>query len=188
MLLPAATGTGLSVFVIDRLAESATPTLAVALLFVVFGSLVVDETESVSLIVVPCATLAFTVTVKVKFAVVFAARDAVVQLGGVVAVLHVQPAGPVSVPIVVFAGSGSVKETVDAAIALLLVTLCVYVIVLPAVTGFGLAEFVTLRSACVAVATPIVDVAVLLARFESRDVVATVAVSVIVPVAVAFTL
>jgi uncharacterized membrane protein YccF (DUF307 family) len=56
---------------------------------------------------------------------------------------------------------------------------------LPAVTGFGLAELVTLRSACVAPATPIVTVAVLSAGFVSWVVVDTVAVSVmIVPAAV----
>jgi len=49
---------------------------------------------------------------------------------------------------------------------------------LPAATGFGLAELVTLRSACVAPATPIVTVAELLFRFVSRVVVATVTVSV----------
>jgi UDP-3-O-[3-hydroxymyristoyl] glucosamine N-acyltransferase len=55
----------------------------------------------------------------------------------------------------------------------------------PAVTGFGLAEFVTLRSACVVLATPIVTVAELLAVFVSLVDVATIAVSVmIVPAAV----
>lgn len=60
---------------------------------------------------------------------------------------------------------------------------------LPADTGFGLPEFVTLRSACVPLATPIITVAELLAVFVSRVVVATVAVSVMsVPAAVpAFT-
>jgi len=50
----------------------------------------------------------------------------------------------------------------------------------PAFTGFGLAELVTLRSACAAPATPIVIVAVLLFRFVSWVVVATVAVSVMI--------
>jgi hypothetical protein len=59
----------------------------------------------------------------------------------------------------------------------------------PASTGFGLAELVTLRSACVALATAMVTVAELLAVLVSRVVVATVAVSVMsVPAAVpAFT-
>src|SRR5580693_4740678 len=49
----------------------------------------------------------------------------------------------------------------------------------PAVTGFGLAELVMLKSAWVALATPIVTVAELLFVLVSRAVVATVAVSVI---------
>ena len=48
---------------------------------------------------------------------------------------------------------------------------------LPALTGFGLAELVTLKSACVPEATPITTVAELLAMLVSRLVVATVAVS-----------
>src|SRR5271157_860743 len=55
----------------------------------------------------------------------------------------------------------------------------------PAVTGFGLAEFVTLRSACVAEATAMLTVAELLFGLVSREVVATIAVSLmIVPAAV----
>jgi hypothetical protein len=61
----------------------------------------------------------------------------------------------------------------------------VYVMFWPAATGLGLAELVTLKSACVPEATAMDDVAVLLARFVSRPVVATVAVSVMmVPAAV----
>jgi hypothetical protein len=59
----------------------------------------------------------------------------------------------------------------------------------PAITGFGLAEFVTLRSACPAPATPMFTVAELLPRLVSCVAVATVAVSeIMVPAAVpAFT-
>jgi hypothetical protein len=57
--------------------------------------------------------------------------------------------------------------------------------VFPAVTGFGLAEFVTLRSACVAEATAMLTVAELLFGLVSREVVATVAVSVMIVPAVA---
>ena len=59
----------------------------------------------------------------------------------------------------------------------------------PALTGFGLAEFVMLRSAWPATATPMVEVAVLFRIFESSVVVCPVAVSVMmVPAAVpAFT-
>ena len=56
---------------------------------------------------------------------------------------------------------------------------------MPAVTGFGLPAFVTLKSACAPLATAMVTVAELLARFVSCVVVAPVAVSVmIVPAAV----
>jgi hypothetical protein len=55
----------------------------------------------------------------------------------------------------------------------------------PALTGFGLAEFVTLKSACPAPATAMFTVAELSLRFVSRVVVAAVSVSVmIVPAAV----
>ncbi len=49
---------------------------------------------------------------------------------------------------------------------------------LPAVTGLGLAELVTRKSATVPVATAIVTVAELFAELESCDVVLTIAVSV----------
>jgi hypothetical protein len=48
---------------------------------------------------------------------------------------------------------------------------------LPAFTGFGLAALVITRKAVPAVDTAIFEVAVLLARFVSRDAVATVTVS-----------
>jgi hypothetical protein len=184
MLLPAATGTGLAALVTERSAESATCTLTVALLFTLFGSLA-DDTESVSVIVVPDATFAFTFTTKVKLAVVFAARLPMVQLGGVVAMLHVHPPGPIKETTVVLAGTGSVNDIAVAVAGPLLVTLCVYVILFPAATGFGLAEFVTLKSACVPDATAMFTVTVLLPRLVSRDVVATVAVSVMIVPAVA---
>jgi len=74
MLLPACTGTGLAEFVIDRLAEAPTCTLAEAVLLVQVGSLAAQVTESVSVMVEPEATLVATCTMKVKFAVEFAAR------------------------------------------------------------------------------------------------------------------
>ena len=125
MLAVANTGTGLAVLVTDRSAESDTKVLTVALLFPLFGSIVAEDTESVSVMVVPDATPAFTFTTYVKFAVVVAVRLAIVQLGGVVAVLHVQLAGPVSETTVVFVGTGSVNDTVVAVAGPLLVTLCV---------------------------------------------------------------
>jgi len=104
--------------------------------------------------------------------------------------VHVHPAGPVSDTNVVFAGTVSLKVMVLAAAGPALVTVCEYVMFWPAFTGFGLAELVTLRSACPAVATPIFTVAELSLGFVSDVAEAAVAVSVIiVPEAVpAFTL
>src|SRR5882672_2133971 len=124
MLLPASTGTGLAEFVTDRSDESATCTLTEALLLAAVGSLVVDETESVCVMVVPAATFAFTVTTKVKFAVVLAGI-ATVSVQVSVARTHVHPAGPVSDTEAVFAGSVSVNTGALAATGPPLVTLCV---------------------------------------------------------------
>jgi len=146
MLLPACTGTGLGVFVTETSAELPTGMPTVTLLFPLFGSLVVEATESVCVIVVPDATPALTVTTNVKFAVVLAAM-VVVSVQVRLAKTQVHPAGPVSETAVVLAGSVSVKTGAFAVAGPALVTLCVYVILLPAVAGFGLPELVTLRSA-----------------------------------------
>src|SRR5579863_9589729 len=139
MLVFASTGTGLAEFVTDRSAESATSRFTVALLFALVGSPVVDVTESVWVMVVPDATLLFTFTMKVKFAVVTAVIVVVsVQLGG--ARTHVHPAGPTNDTAVVFAGTVSVNWGAFAVAGPLLVTLCVYVTLFPAVTPFGLPE------------------------------------------------
>ena len=60
---------------------------------------------------------------------------------------------------------------------------------MPAVTGFGVPTFVTLRSACAPDETGIVKVAELLAAFVSRVVVATLTVSemIVPPTVPAFT-
>lgn len=80
MLLPACTGTGLAVFVSDRSAEFPARTLADALLLPAFGSLVVLDTITVSVIVEPDATFVFTFTTKVKFAVALNGRLGRVQV------------------------------------------------------------------------------------------------------------
>src|SRR5271165_5887740 len=95
MLLPACTGTGFATLVSARSAESATCTFTAALLFPPFGSLVVEETESVCRIVDPAVAFVFTFTTNTKFAAVFApmATESVqVRL----AKTQVQPAGPLS--------------------------------------------------------------------------------------------
>jgi hypothetical protein len=126
MLLFASTGTGLATFVIERSAELPTTTLAAALLLLKVGSgVVADEIESVCVIVVPDATLLLTFTTKVKFAVAFAARLAMVHAGGTLTMLHVHPAGPVNETTVVFAGTGSLKVIVLAVAGPPFVTDCV---------------------------------------------------------------
>ena len=94
----------------------------VALLLPLFGSTVVEETESVWLIVDPCATVVFTFTTKVKFAVV---PDAIVVVSVQVRATHVHPAGPVNDTCEVFAGRVSVNTGALAVAGPLLVTLCV---------------------------------------------------------------
>src|SRR5579872_2286258 len=165
MVLPARTGTGFGVLVIERSAEPVTCSFTVALLFALLGSPVVDVTESVC-VIVPGAVPVFTFTVNVKLAVV---PDVIVVLSVQVSVAstHVHPAGLGNDTAVVPAGSVSVNTGA------------------PAVAGLGVAEFVTLKSACVPDATGILNVAVLLVAYVSREVVATVTVSaMIVPAAV----
>jgi hypothetical protein len=123
MLLPACTGTGFGVFVIERFAELPTTSVAVALLFPLFGSLVVDATEAVSVIVVPTATLVLTLTTKEKLAEPVAI--VVVSVHFKVARTQVHPAGPVSETAVVLAGRVSVSTGAAAATGPPLVTTCV---------------------------------------------------------------
>jgi hypothetical protein len=67
--------------VTDKSAELATMTLADALLLLEFGSVVgAALTESVSEIVVPELTVGFTLTTKVKVALAWAARLAMLQV------------------------------------------------------------------------------------------------------------
>jgi hypothetical protein len=82
---------------------------------------------------------------------------------------------------VVFAGSVSVIVTVPGTLAgPLFVAVMVYLIVLPARTGFGVPVIVTARSACPVVATTTVAIATLFEGFGSVVVAETVAISVIV--------
>jgi hypothetical protein len=97
-------------FVTERSAELATITLAEAVLLAQFGSLM-HEAESVCVIVDPEATVVFTVTTNVKFAVV-TPRLEMVQVR--VASVQVHPAGPESDCATVFAGVVSVNVIVFA--------------------------------------------------------------------------
>jgi hypothetical protein len=118
--LPARTGSGVAVFVTARSAwlAKATVTLAVALLFEEFGSEMVEDPESVSLITVPAAVPAFTLTTKAKLAVIPDAKVAIEQLMLPVppmpGELHVQPPGAAKDTKVVFVGTVSAKATLVA--------------------------------------------------------------------------
>lgn len=172
--------------VTERSAESATYVVALALLLPEFGSCVVEVTESVWVMTVPAATVLLTVTTNVKLAVpaVIAAVSVQVRVPST----QVHPDGPVRETAVVFAGSVSVNTGALADAGPALVTLCVYVMLLPAVTGLGLAELVALKSASLAEVTPMFEVAVLLFRLVSCDVVATETVSAMMVPAVALPL
>jgi len=104
----ACAGTGLGVLVIERSAVPATNVFTAALLLALLGSVVVDATESVWVMVVPDATAAPTVTTKVKEAVVLAGIVAE-AVHFKVPTTHVQPAGPLNDTAVVPAGSDSLK-------------------------------------------------------------------------------
>jgi hypothetical protein len=93
--------------------------------------------------------------------------------------VHDHPAGAEIDWKFVFGGVVWVKLTVVADAGPLLVTLWVKVALLPAANEVGDAEFVTIRSACVAVATTSAAVAVLLELFGSETEDVTLAVSVI---------
>ena len=121
---PACTGTGLAELVIDRSTELETVSVAVAVLFAVFGSPAVGATDAVCVIVVPLATVVLTFTTYVNVAVALADKLAILHVG-VPVVVQVQPAGPVRETNVVFAGSGSLNVTVVAEAGPPLVTTCV---------------------------------------------------------------
>src|SRR5262249_40418382 len=100
-------------------------------------------------------------------------------------VLHVQFAGGVNDTNVVFAGIVSLNVALVSVPGPLFVSDCVYVILLPCVTGFGVAAVKTARSACPADATTVVAVASLFVAFASGVMEDTVAGAVMtVPAAV----
>ena len=189
IVLPALTGIGAAVFVTEISAEVDTSVLTVAALLPPFESPVVELTVAVSVSIVPDAMVAGTLTTNVKGPTVLLALrfDPSVQVR--VARVQVHPAGPVRLIAVAPGGSVSTIFGVAALAGPEFVTVCVYVMLLPAVTGFVLPEFVTLRSACVPDVTAMLTVAELSMVLESLVDVPTVTVSaMIVPAAVpAFT-
>lgn len=81
--------------------------------------------------------------------------------------MQVHPAGPARETKVVLAGRVSLRVIVLAEAGPPLATVCENVMFCPAFTGFGLPAFVMLRSAWVALATAMIDVAELLLEFVS---------------------
>src|ERR1700716_509471 len=122
MLLPAATGLGLPLFVAVRSQAVVTVVVTVVLLFAALGSLA-DDTEEFA-VIVPAATVGATFTTTMISAVAPKARLGFVQVTEAVTV-HVHPAGGAPATNVGLFGIGSVKLTADAAAGPLLVTVCV---------------------------------------------------------------
>src|SRR2546423_12577638 len=97
---------------------------------------------------VPGAVPILTFTTSGKFAVAPTATAAfavhvTVPVAPTAGVEHVQPTGCTNETNVVFAGRGSENVAPAATAGPLLVTVCVYVMLFPSVTGFGEAELVT---------------------------------------------
>lgn len=151
MLLPSVTGFGVAVLVTLKsdCVAVATTSVAVATLLLGFESVVVAAAVTVSVITVPAGVAAATFKTTEKDAEAPEARVEAEQVRVPLATAQVQPLGAVSETKVVFAGIGSLKETVDAAAPPLFFTTTAYVMLLPAITGLGLAILVTERSAVV---------------------------------------
>jgi hypothetical protein len=170
-LLPSVTGLGAAELVTLKSAcpAVATTTVAVALLLFGFGSVVEEDTFAVSVIGVPEAVPAFTVTTTVNVVEAPEARVAFEQVSVPLTTEQLHPAAGTGVveTNVVFMGIASLRATVVAVAAPLFVTTTVYVMLFPATTGLGDAVFVIERSAVVADPTVVCTVAELFARFGS---------------------
>ena len=149
MLEPAITGFGdaLLVTVSSPLAVVPTMVFTVAVLLAELGSLAVELTEAVSVITVPFAVPAFTFTIREKVAEVPPTRLTIEHTTLLDPVLQVQPEGAAIETNVVLAGIVATRVALSPALGPLSVTICVYVMLLPAATGFGDAALVMLKSA-----------------------------------------
>jgi len=193
--VPCVTGLGVAVLTIatSALLAFATTTVALAVFDVRLGTMFVAVAVAVSVMFVPDGVPELTCRISVNVPTLFTARVAaavhvivpVPPTAGLVPQVH--PEGGVIDWKVVFGGVTCVNVAPAAAAAgPLLVTVWVYVTRPAAETEVGAAEFVTTRSACVAVATTSEAVALLFAGLESVIDVLTVAVSLIaVPAGVA---
>jgi len=156
MFAAAATGLGLPLLVTVRLQAIRTFVTTVVLLLLEVGSVVPEEETEEFAVIVATDTVGARFTTTMMFADAPAATLGLVQ---VTAAVHVQPGGAEADTKVVLAGIASVKLTVDAAAGPLFVTVCVYVMLLPAITVGGVATVVSARSACPPDATTSVAVA-----------------------------
>src|SRR5438046_1320786 len=165
------------------IARSAARTLvvAVAVLFMRFGSKVAELTVAAFTIVLPSGAAGLTWTTRVKVAVAPLASVAVVQFTvpgePTAGVVQVQPAGVGIDWNVVSSGSGSFMVTLAAAFGPALLTPMVYVRVPPGRTGSGESVSVMARSA--SARTVVVAIALLLPVLESAVVALCVTVLVI---------
>src|SRR5262249_37126845 len=169
MLLLSVTGLGLAELVTERSAwpAVATTTEAVASLLLGLGSVVDELTLAVSLMTVPAAVPAATLSWKLNVAEPPEARDPVEQVRTLEMTEHDQPTTIGTVTRVVLAGMGSVKATLVAAAAPLFRTTTTSLMLLPASTGFGEFVLVMERSAVVDRPTVVCTVAELLERSGS---------------------
>ena len=127
-LLPALTGSGVSTFVTDRLADAPTVVVAVPLSFPGFGSEVAEETVAVLESTVPALTLGDTATVSVKTALPtprLGFELETVPPAPTAGVVEDHPPGDERDTNVVPAGSVSVSDTVAALLGPALVTVMV---------------------------------------------------------------
>src|SRR5438034_1034468 len=179
---PGRTGSGESVLVMARSASARTVVVAMAVLFMRFGSKVAELTVAALTIVLPSGAAGLTWTTRVKVAVAPLASVAVVQFTvpgePTAGVVQVQPAGVGIDWNVVSSGSGSFMVTLAAAFGPALLTPMVYVRVPPGRTGSGESVLVMARSA--SARTVVVAMAVLFMRFGSKVAELTVAVLAIV--------
>ena len=185
MFCPAVTGSGVSTLVTPTsivVAAAVTVVVAIAVLLPVVVS-VGEAMVAVLVIIVPFGVDAFAVTTSVKICGPLPAASGVTRLAVTVPALltHAQPVGATQETNVVFAGTGSVSTTLCASLGPLLITVIVYVILFPAVTGSGVSTFVTETSA--EVATVVVAVAVLLPVVVSVGEVTVAVLVIVVPAA-----
>lgn len=154
MLFPADTVGAAATFVSVRYADVVVPTtvVAVAVLFVRFGSVVPEVMFATSTICVPNCVPAFTVTAKLNDPSARDAKSAFVHVTSPVdkidaVELHAHPVGGVIEEKVVLFGIASLNTAFSASNGPAFPTPCVYVIVPPGATGLGVSMFDTFKSA-----------------------------------------